>query len=88
MMTALTRDSLAGDVNTVIASPRRNSVQLHGVNLRRLIARAGIDRSMYWPPERCWLIPLLDLLAFIRQAEKDRRIILVEDDGHALGGAA
>lgn len=86
MFSPPTRDSLQDDTNTVIAVLRRNSAALHGVNMRRQIARAGIERSMFCAVEKCWLIPLSDLLAFIRQAEADHRVVLIEDQ--RLGGVA
>ncbi|MCU1614801.1 MAG: hypothetical protein JWO98_2341 [Frankiales bacterium] len=87
MFSPPTRDSLQDDPNTVIVTPHRHSCCLHGVNVRRQIARADI-RSMWSSVEKCWLIPLSDLPAFIRQAEKDYRVVLIEDGTPVAGSAA
>lgn len=78
-MTAISQEVLERDRETVIARPRRHSCELLGHNVRRQIKRTGIERSMYDSVAKAWLIPIADLPAFIHQAEKDCRVVLVDD---------
>lgn len=79
MMAAQSRDCLDRDDETVIAQRRRHSWCLHGADMRRLVKRSGVKKSMWSYVDRCWLIPLGDLPPLIPQSEKDRRVLLIED---------
>lgn len=86
MMTALSRDSLDGDTDTLVFEPHRNTVRVHGARVPSLLNRCGVDPRQWDHLQRCWMAPIRFLPALLEQAEKDRRNVIIED--HADADAA
>jgi hypothetical protein len=73
------RELLRDDPNTVVLSRHRNSCSVEAQGPTRLLNRADVSRRQWSPARRCWLIAIQDIPAVIRRAEKDGRVVLIED---------
>lgn len=78
-MAALSRDALDHDGNTVILSPRRHSCAIECTGPTRLLDRARVTARQWDHRARHFLFPLQDMPRVIAQAERDRRVVLIED---------
>lgn len=88
MMTEPSRDSLEHDINTVVLGPRRFSCSIECTGASRLLDRAGVTSRQWQHRGRYFIFPLRDMPAVIARAEKDRRLVLIEDGDQRVGSAA
>ncbi len=78
MATRLAQVAGRADPETLVFEPRRGTVRVHGQRVPSLFNRCGVDRRQWDHLQKCWMAPIRYLPALLKQAEKDRRNIIIE----------
>lgn len=63
----------------LVLRPMRHSCSVDAPGATATLNRAGATVRQWDHLRRCWLIPLRDMPAVIRQAEREGRPVLIED---------